>query len=126
MKREIEKDSIENADTLHPTNLPKTAPVNWTDQLKGDLNKAANAQTQDHSYKSVAALLLGWDDDATDLKEVKNEITLLKETFEKNYGFAVTTYMIPGDKGNPFYKLEMPLAEFLDHAGNLLIIYYGK
>jgi hypothetical protein len=76
-------------------------------------------------YATVHALMISWE--ADDLR-TEHEISKLKETFEKTYGYTTNHYKIPSSD-SPEFDLDLVLSQTNYHHGRnedgLLIIYYG-
>jgi hypothetical protein len=76
-------------------------------------------------YATVHALMISWEED--DLR-TEHEISNLRKTFEKTYGYTTNHYKIPSSD-SPEFDLDLVLSQTNYHHGRnkdgLLIIYYG-
>ncbi|ATY61575.1 Zinc C2H2 [Cordyceps militaris] len=74
------------------------------------------------SYTNVSVLLLGWQDDAAAVENIR----ALQQVLVSDYRHHTQTWQIP-TVANPSIKLSMQIASFLEHArpDQLLIIYYS-
>ncbi|OAA50233.1 Zinc finger, C2H2-like protein [Cordyceps fumosorosea ARSEF 2679] len=73
-------------------------------------------------YANVSVLLLGWQDDAAALDNIR----ALQQVLVSDYRYHVQTWQIPS-VASPSIKLSMQIASFIEHArpNHLLIIYYS-
>jgi hypothetical protein len=75
-------------------------------------------------YLDIHVVLIRWEDDAR--LGVSCELDDLSRTFEKDYGFETTTWLIPTE--NPLTDITGKALELVKEAGKegkLLILYYG-
>ncbi|KAM3504393.1 hypothetical protein MY10362_003593 [Beauveria mimosiformis] len=81
--------------------------------------QAAHSRT---AYTNVSVLLLGWQDDAAAVDNIR----ALQQVLDTDYRYHTQTWQIP-TVANPSIKLGMQMASFLEHArpDQLLIIYYS-
>ncbi|KAM3432708.1 hypothetical protein NHJ13734_006766 [Beauveria thailandica] len=81
--------------------------------------QAAHPRT---AYTNVSVLLLGWQDDAAAVDNIR----ALQQVLDADYRYHTQTWQIP-TVANPSIKLGMQMASFLEHArpDQLLIIYYS-
>ena len=111
--------------------------INYTDEnVKFDSElqvawqeKMSSGPFKVQKYGKVAVLLLSWDPTHDDLKGVQDEVEDLKQTFERKFGYEVTSMRIPSvEPGDVQLDLVTELSPWLranKSPDNLLIIYYA-